>query len=411
MKRVVVTGMSGITSLGETAEQIFEQFTLGKSGIRYMPDWEIYPDLRSKLAGPVESFTVPKHFNRKVTRGMGRVALMSTVCAEKALEDAGLLHADILRSGDAGVAFGSSAGSVDAVREFGTMLLEHNMSQLNATTYIRMMSHTSAVNMTVYFGLKGLTLPTSSACTSGSMVGIGQAYEAIKYGKQTVMIAGGAEELSAAGSAVFDVLLATSVQNDHPEKTPRPFDANRDGLVVGEGAGCLILEEYEHAQARGATIYAEIIGYGSNTDGQHVTRPDSEMMGRCMQLALKDAQLTAADIDYVNAHGTSTDQGDIAESQATVRILGQKPISSLKSYFGHTLGACGAIEAWLSIEMMQRNQFVPTLNLDNIDPACAELDYICGDIRPMSAKIIMTNNFAFGGINTSLIFKNNIDHN
>lgn len=404
MKRVVVTGMSGITSLGETAEQIFEQFAQGKSGIRYMPDWEIYPDLRSKLAGPVESFTVPKHFNRKVTRGMGRVALMSTVCAEKALEDAGLLHADILKSGDAGVAFGSSAGSVDAVREFGAMLIEHNMSQLNATTYIRMMSHTSAVNMTVYFGLKGLTLPTSSACTSGSMA-IGQAYEAIKYGKQTVMIAGGAEELSAAGSAVFDVLLATSVQNDHPEKTPRPFDASRDGLVVGEGAGCLILEEYEHAQARGATIYAEIVGYGSNTDGQHVTRPDSEMMGRCMQLALKDAQLTAEDIDYVNAHGTSTDQGDIAESQATARILGKKPISSLKSYFGHTLGACGAIEAWLSIEMMRRRQLVPTLNLDQVDITCGDLDYIAGGMRSAEAQIIMSNNFAFGGINTSLIFK------
>ena len=404
MKRVVVTGMSGITSLGETAEQIFEQFAQGKSGIRYMPDWEIYPDLRSKLAGPVESFTVPKHFNRKVTRGMGRVALMSAVCAEKALEDAGLLHADILKSGDAGVAFGSSAGSVDAVREFGSMLIEHNMSQLNATTYIRMMSHTSAVNMTVYFGLKGLTLPTSSACTSGSMA-IGQAYEAIKYGKQTVMIAGGAEELSAAGSAVFDVLLATSVQNDRPETTPRPFDAGRDGLVVGEGAGCLILEEYEHAQARGATIYAEIVGYGSNTDGQHVTRPDSEMMGRCMQLALKDAQLTAADIDYVNAHGTSTDQGDIAESQATARILGKKPISSLKSYFGHTLGACGAIEAWLSIEMMRRNQLVPTLNLDQIDSACGDLDYIVSDMRSAETQMMMSNNFAFGGINTSLIFK------
>ena len=404
MKRVVVTGMSGITSLGETAEQIFEQFAQGKSGIRYMPDWEIYPDLRSKLAGPVESFTVPKHFNRKVTRGMGRVALMSAVCAEKALEDAGLLHADILKSGDAGVAFGSSAGSVDAVREFGSMLIEHNMSQLNATTYIRMMSHTSAVNMTVYFGLKGFTLPTSSACTSGSMA-IGQAYEAIKYGKQTVMIAGGAEELSAAGSAVFDVLLATSVQNDRPETTPRPFDANRDGLVVGEGAGCLILEEYEHAQARGATIYAEIVGYGSNTDGQHVTRPDSEMMGRCMQLALKDAQLAAADIDYVNAHGTSTDQGDIAESQATARILGKKPISSLKSYFGHTLGACGAIEAWLSIEMMRRNQLVPTLNLDQIDSACGDLDYIVSDMRSAETQMMMSNNFAFGGINTSLIFK------
>ncbi|MEZ2901875.1 beta-ketoacyl-ACP synthase [Acinetobacter terrestris] len=404
MKRVVVTGMAGITSLGETADQIFTQFEQGKSGIRYMPEWEVYTDLRSKLGGPVKSFTIPKHFNRKVTRGMGRVALMSTVCAEKALEDAGLLNDPILSSGQTGVAFGSSAGSVDAIGEFGSMLLDNNMNRMNATTYIRMMSHTSAVNMTVYFGLKGLTLPTSSACTSGSMA-IGQAYEAIKYGKQTVMLAGGAEELSAAGSAVFDVLLATSGQNEHPEKTPRPFDAKRDGLVVGEGAGCLILEEYEHAKARGAKIYAEIIGYGSNTDGQHVTRPDAEMMGRCMEWALSDAQLQANQIDYVNAHGTSTDQGDIAETQATAKILGKKPISSLKSFFGHTLGACGAIEAWLSIEMMQRSQFVPTLNLEEIDPACGDLDYIVNDSRKINADIIMSNNFAFGGINTSLIFK------
>ena len=404
MKRVVVTGMAGITSLGETADQVFAQFEQGKSGIRYMPDWEVYTDLRSKLGGPVEAYTIPKHFNRKVTRGMGRVALMSTVCAEKALEDAGLLNDPVLSSGQTGVAFGSSAGSVDAIGEFGSMLIDNNMNKLNATTYIRMMSHTSAVNMTVYFGLKGLTLPTSSACTSGSMA-IGQAYEAIKYGKQTVMLAGGAEELSAAGSAVFDVLMATSSQNEHPEKTPRPFDSKRDGLVVGEGAGCLILEEYEHAKARGAKIYAEIIGYGSNTDGQHVTRPDSEMMGRCMELALSDAQIPADQIDYVNAHGTSTDQGDIAETQATARLLGKKPISSLKSYFGHTLGACGAIEAWLSIEMMQRSQFIPTLNLDEIDEACGDLDYIVKQSRNMHADIVMSNNFAFGGINTSLIFK------
>lgn len=404
MKRVVVTGMAGITSLGETADQVFAQFEQGKSGIRYMPDWEVYTDLRSKLGGPVESYTIPKHFNRKVTRGMGRVALMSTVCAEKALEDAGLLNDPVLNSGQTGVAFGSSAGSVDAIGEFGSMLIDNNMNKLNATTYIRMMSHTSAVNMTVYFGLKGLTLPTSSACTSGSMA-IGQAYEAIKYGKQTVMLAGGAEELSAAGSAVFDVLMATSSQNEHPEKTPRPFDSKRDGLVVGEGAGCLILEEYQHAQARGAKIYAEIIGYGSNTDGQHVTRPDAEMMGRCIQLALSDAQIAADQVDYVNAHGTSTDQGDIAETQATARVLGKKPISSLKSYFGHTLGACGAIEAWLSIEMMQRSQFIPTLNLDEIDAACGDLDYIVKQSRNMHADIVMSNNFAFGGINTSLIFK------
>ncbi|OTG98776.1 beta-ketoacyl-ACP synthase [Acinetobacter sp. ANC 4973] len=404
MKRVVVTGMAGITSLGETADQIFAQFEQGNSGIRYMPEWEQFTDLRSKLAGPVASYTVPKHFNRKVTRGMGRVALMSTVCAEKALEDAALLNDPILSSGQTGVAFGSSAGSVDAIREFGSMLHDNNMNKLNATTYIRMMSHTSAVNMTVYFGLKGLTLPTSSACTSGSMA-IGQAYEAIKYGKQTVMLAGGAEELSAAGSAVFDVLLATSSQNEQPEKTPRPFDAKRDGLVIGEGAGCLILEEYEHAKARGAKIYAEIIGYGSNSDGQHVTRPDSEMMGRCMELALSDAQISANQIDYVNAHGTSTDQGDIAESQATASVLGNKPISSLKSYFGHTLGACGAIEAWLSIEMMLRSQFIATLNLEEIDALCGELDYIVKQSRNMNANMIMSNNFAFGGINTSLIFK------
>lgn len=404
MKRVVVTGMAGITSLGETADQIFAQFEQGNSGIRYMPEWEQFTDLRSKLAGPVASYTVPKHFNRKVTRGMGRVALMSTVCAEKALEDAALLNDPILSSGQTGVAFGSSAGSVDAIREFGSMLHDNNMNKLNATTYIRMMSHTSAVNMTVYFGLKGLTLPTSSACTSGSMA-IGQAYEAIKYGKQTVMLAGGAEELSAAGSAVFDVLLATGSQNEHPEKTPRPFDAKRDGLVIGEGAGCLILEEYEHAKARGAKIYAEVIGYGSNSDGQHVTRPDSEMMGRCMELALSDAQVPLDQVDYVNAHGTSTDQGDIAESQATARVLGKKPISSLKSYFGHTLGACGAIEAWLSIEMMLRSQFIATLNLEEIDALCGDLDYIVQQSRKMNANMIMSNNFAFGGINTSLIFK------
>ncbi|MFV5347722.1 beta-ketoacyl-ACP synthase [Acinetobacter soli] len=404
MKRVMVTGMSGITSLGETADAIFEKFAQGKSGIRYMADWERYTDLRTKLGGPVESFTVPQHFNRKVTRGMGRVALMSVVSAEAALADAGLLGDPILQSGDAGVAFGSSAGSVEAVREFGCMLIDNNMTKMNATTYIRMMSHTSAVNMTVYFGLKGLTLPTSSACTSGSMA-IGQAYEAIKYGKQIVMLAGGAEEISAAGAAVFDVLLATSGMNDHPEQSPRPFDAKRDGLVIGEGAGCLVLEEYEHAQARGATIYAEIVGYGSNTDGQHVTRPDQAMMARCMQLSLKDAGLSAEQIGYVNAHGTSTDQGDIAETQATAQVLGKKPISSLKSYFGHTLGACGAIEAWLSIEMMQRNQYIPTLNLDDVDPLCGDLDYITGQSRLLDTNIIMSNNFAFGGINTSLIFK------
>lgn len=404
MKRVVVTGMAGITGLGETADSIFDAINQGQSAVRTMHEWQHIQDLRCQLAAPVPHFTVPAHFNRKVTRGMGRVALMSVIAAERALQDAGLLEHPVLQSGETGVAFGSSAGGVEAIAEFGSMLLEHNAYRINATTYIRMMSHTAAVNMTVHFGLKGLTLPTSSACTSGSMA-IGQAYEAIKYGKQTVMIAGGAEELSAAAVAVFDVLMATTSQNNTPELTPRPFDANRDGLVVGEGAGCLILEEYEHALARGATIYAEVLGYASNSDGYHVTRPDTDSMGRCMAMALRDAKLIPDAVDYVNAHGTATDHGDAAETQATARILGCKPVSSLKSYFGHSLGACGAIEAWLTIEMLRRQQFAPTLNLQTIDPACGELDYIVGGFRTLPAQIAMSNNFAFGGINTSLLFQ------
>lgn len=404
MRRVVITGMAGITALGESIEQIRDAIAKGQNAVRYMPDWEPYQDVRTRLAAPVLDFTMPAHFTRKTKRGMGRVALMSVISAENALHDAGLNGSEVIRSGQTGVAFGSSSGSVAAVTELGDLLLNQNGRKINATTYIRMMAHTSAVNISVHFGLKGLTLPTPSACTSGSMA-IGQAFEAIKYGKQTVMLAGGAEELSVASAAVFDVLFATSCQNDQPENTPRPFDQDRDGLVIGEGAACLILEEFEHAKARGAHIYAEVLGYGSNTDGKHVTQPDHEQMGRCMELALNDANISPEQIGYVNAHGTSTEQGDIAESQATARVLGKKPISSLKSYFGHTLGACGAIEAWLSIDMLNRQQFAPTINLENIDARCGDLDYIKGQAREINTDTIMSNNFAFGGINTSLIFK------
>ncbi len=406
MKRVVVTGMSSITSLGEDAETIMQRMQAGESGIRYMAEWERYADLRTRLGGPVLHFTEPAHLTRKVKRGMGRVALMATIVAERALDDAGLLGDDIIGSGQTGVAFGSSSGNVEAIAEFGAMVLEDDVKKITATSYIRMMGHTTAVNISVYFGLKGRTLPTSCACTSGSMA-IGQAYEAIKYGKQTVMIAGGAEELSATQAAVLDVLFATSCRHDAPQLTPRPYDKDRDGLVIGEGAGCLILEEYEHAVARGATIYAELVGYGSNTDGMHVTQPNRATMAECMRLSLADAALQADAIHYINGHGTATEQGDIAESQATMEVMGTNiPISSLKGYFGHTLGACGAIEAMLAITMMQQHTFIANLNLDQVDTACAPLNYIQGQAQHLQAAYIMSNNFAFGGINTSLIFCN-----
>ena len=405
MKRVVVTGMSVITALGDTWADFKQQLCQGKNAVRVMPQWDKFSSMSTRLAAPVQHFQRPEHYSRKMVRSMGRVSLMATRTTELALQDAGLLGHSALSDGRCGIAYGSSTGSTDPILAFGRMMDTGDMTGVTATSYIQMMAHTTAVNVGVFFGIKGRVYTTSSACTSGSQ-GIGYAYEAIKYGKQTLMVAGGAEELCATEAAVFDTLYATSTKNDTPDLTPRPFDQARDGLVIGEGAGTLILEELEHALARGATIYAEVVGFGSNSDGVHVTQPTDSTMETAMRLALDDAAVTAADIGYINAHGTATDRGDVAESQATARIFGSNtPISSLKSYLGHTLGACGAIESWASIHMMQDDWYAPTLNLTQPDMACGELDYIMQHGRELRADYVMSNNFAFGGINTSLIFK------
>lgn len=403
MKRVVVTGMSGITAFGDNWEAISSQLKAGKNAVKFMPEWEQCEGLRTSLAAPVD-YQFPK-LPRKKIRSMGRVSLLATCATQKALEEAGLLEHEALTNGDTGIAYGSSSGSTRTIPVFGDLIKGGPMTGFTSTSYVEMMSHTAPVNMGVFFGIKGRIIPTSSACTSGSQ-GIGYAYEAIKYGRQKAMIAGGAEELCITQGAVFDSLFATSVKNGAPETTPKPFDKERDGLVIGEGAATLILEEYEHAKARNAPILAEVIGFGCNSDGAHVTQPQKETMAVAMQLALKDADISADDIGYVSAHGTATDRGDVAESHATRDVFKRPvPISSLKSYFGHTLGACGAIEAWLSIEMMRNNWYAPTVNLLEQDPECAELDYITETDRQMDHQMIMSNNFAFGGINTSLIFK------
>lgn len=405
MKRVVVTGMGAVTALGDNWPAFAQALKSGTSAIRRLEDWATYKDLNTNLAGPIEDFEVPVHYSRKKIRSMGRVALLSTRATELALADAGLLDDPLIQSGIMGIAYGSSTGSTDATRDFAVMLDKRDIGGATATTYIRMMGHTAPVNVGVYFGLKGRIITTSSACTSGSQ-GIGYAYEAIKTGKQTLMVAGGAEELCPSEAAVFDTLYATSTKNATPSITPSPFDSERDGLVIGEGAGTLILEELEHALARGAKIYAELVGFGTNSDGGHVTQPDSATMQIAMQLALDDAGLAPTDIGYINAHGTATDRGDIAETRATEKLFGkQVPISTLKGNIGHTLGACGAIEAWASIQMMNEGWFAPTLNLQTPDPQCGELDYIMGSVRELHCDYIMSNNFAFGGINTSLIFK------
>lgn len=404
MKRVVITGMAALTPIGNDWETVSQKLKAQITGIQYMNDWEKYNGLNTRLAAPVD-FSRPKHYTRKQVRGMGRVAMLGTYATELALIDAGLLNDPCLNSGQMGVAYGSSSGSFDGLIDFTKMLLNHDKGGLNATSYIRMMGHTCPVNIALHFGINGRIIPTSSACTSSSQ-GIGYAYETIKQGRQVLMVAGGSDELSASQAAVFDTLFATSTRNDEPHKTPRPFDEDRDGLVIGEGGGTFILEEREHAIGRGASVYAEIVGFGTNSDGLHVTQPDSGSMQVAMKLALQDANLDAEVIGYISAHGTSTDRGDIAESHATAAVFGHNmPISSMKSYTGHTLGACGAIEAWATVKMMNEGWFHPTANLDNVDPECAELDYIQGGIRKLQCDYVMSNNFAFGGINTALIFK------
>lgn len=368
-------------------------------------DWhERFPELEAQLGAPIEDYAPPKHWTRKQLRSMGRVSYLCVDAAEQALTDAGLLGDESITDGRMGVACGSSSGSTKDIGDVGELLLTGTSRNFSANTYVRMMPHTTAANIGIFFGLKGRIIPTSSACSSGSQ-GIGYAYEAIKYGLTDMMLAGGGEEFCPSEVYVFDSLYAASRRNGEPEKTPRPYDVNRDGLVIGEGAGIFVLEELEHAKRRGAKIYAELVGYGANSDGSHVTQPQKETMQKCMELALQDAGITPDKIGYVNGHGTATEKGDIAETLATEAVFGFVPISSQKSYLGHTLGACGALEAWFSIEMMNGGWFAPTLNLNDIDPRCGKVDYILSGGREIETDYVMSNNFAFGGVNTSLVFK------
>ena len=405
MKRVVVTGVGGISPLGRDWPTIQARLASYRNAVRYMPEWDRYPDLNTRLAAPVTDFETPAHWTRKQLRSLGRVSRLCVAAAEDALSDAGLLDDPSIRDGRMGVACGSSTGSTADVSDMAKLLIDGVSPGFNANTYVRMMPHTTAANIAIFFGLTGRVIPTSCACASGSQ-GIGYAYESIKYGMIDMMLAGGGEELCPSEAYVFDSLYATSLKNDQPEASPSPYDSGRDGLVIGEGAGILVLESLEHARARGARIYAEVAGYASNCDGSHVTRPEQATMHACMEAALRDAGIAPSAVGYVNGHGTATEHGDIAETLATEALFGDAmPLSSLKSYMGHTLGACGALESWFSIEMMRQQWFAPTLNLVDVDPRCGQLDYIRGEARHIDTEYVVNNNFAFGGLNTSLVFR------
>lgn len=405
MPRVVVTGIGGITAFGESWAEFEAGLRSCRNAVRVMDEWNRFEDLGTRLAAPVVGFSPPEHWTRKQLRSMGRVSQFAVRSAEYALEDAGLLGSPTLTDGRLGVACGSSIGSTADISDFAQVLINNNSGALNANSYVRLMPHTTAANISIFFGITGRMIPTSSACTSGSQA-IGYAYESIRFGRQSMMLAGGAEELCTSHAMAFDLLYATSRRNDMPAAVPQPYDRDRDGLVVGEGAGMLVLESLDGALARGARIYAEIAGYASNCDGTHVTRPRDETQRVVMEMALSDAGIPASAIGYVNGHGTATEHGDIAETQATAAVFGPGvPISSQKSYLGHTMGACGALEAWISIQGLRTEWYPPTLNLHNVDPRCGELDYVTGDGRHIATEYVMSNNFAFGGVNTSLVFR------
>ncbi|MCA9719090.1 MAG: beta-ketoacyl-ACP synthase [Myxococcales bacterium] len=403
----MITGAGLASPIGVTPGEAVVALKEGRHGIKAMPEWERFEDLRTRVAGVVTGVDLGRRWPRKRVRSMGRVAKLATYATEQAIaEGLGDDAPALLASGRTGIAYGSTTGSSAAFEKYATSLFrDWKVQGLNASLYLQFMAHTCAANLAAFFGVKGRVIPTCSTCTSASQA-IGAGYEAIKYGLADVMLCGGAEEMHFSLAVTFDAMFATSAGfNDRPEATPRPFDRSRDGLVVGEGAGTLVLERLEHAQARGATILAELAGYGTNCDGLHVTAPSEPGMRGAMELSLADAELSPDDIDYVNAHGTATELGDIAETRATRAVFGRAvPFSSTKSYIGHTLGACGAIELVYCLGMMREGFLAPTRNLDEVDPRCGELDYV-REPRPASPRVIMSNNFAFGGVNTSLIVR------
>jgi len=405
-RRVVVTGIGLASPLGNDLPTAVTALREGRHGIVTMPEWAEIQGLSTRLAGVAKD--VPfEGYPRKKTRSMGRVALLATYATERALADAGI-GPDLTAMPDVGLAYGSTHGSSSAQEEFcRTLFARNGMRGIPSTSYLQFMSNTCVVNLANFFGIQGRVISTCSACTSASNA-IGYGFEAIRAGQLDVMVCGGAEEMHFTHAVVFDILYATSRHyNDRPGEASRPFDEKRDGLVVAEGAATLVLEEEGRARRRGAHIHGEVLGFGTSCDGQHVTQPSADGMAAAMRNALADARIAPAQVADTTAHATATDIGDATESQATLAVFGDRvPISSTKGHTGHTLGACGGLESAFCLAMMNDGFLVPTKNLDKPDPRCAPLRYLRNEtIEARNMNIVMNNNFAFGGINTSLVFK------
>jgi 3-oxoacyl-[acyl-carrier-protein] synthase II len=406
-RRVVITGSSAITPIGNAEETIVHNLTHGVSGVKPLKDDALLTQhIHSGVFGTVDD-PIDYDFKRRDRKTMGPVAYYACQVSKQALAQSGLTEA-VITSGRLGVAFGSTHGSPTVQRDIYRTFFSSEAEKLNyvgAVDYLKSMVHTTAVNITKMFGITGRVISSSTACTTSSQ-SIGFGFEAVKYGLQDAMLCGGADEYDTTTVAVFDNLLACSVDyNDTPHKTPRPFDKHRDGLVVGEGAGAVVLEALDHAKARGADILGEVIGFACGNNGGDLILPNIDGISRTIRAGLDNARLDPAQVDFISAHATATKMGDVMEAQSIGTIYGSKPaVTGLKSYMGHTMGSCGVIETIITLFMMDRGFVAPTLNLEEIDERCAMIRHIT-ELEEIPIGTAAIQNFAFGGVNTVLLIK------
>ena len=412
-RRVVITGLGAVTPYGVGVDKFWQSLIQGKSGVSLIENMDT--ELHTvKIAAEVKNkdFDPEQYLEPKEAKRMDRFTQFAMVAADEAIADSGIDEANI-DPYRIGVIVSSAAGGFKTFEKNHVIMIERGPTKASPFTVPMLIVDMASGRISMKHGYKGVNKVVVSACATGSH-SIGDAFRSIQYGDADVMVAGGCEAtITTLGVGAFTAARALSKRNDEPEKASRPYDRDRDGFIMGEGAGVLILEEYEHAKARGAKIYAEIVGYGQTADAYDMVAPDPEGKGAymSMKIALKDAGMNPEDVDYINPHGTSTGLGDIAESQAIAKIFGDKGknpnllVSSTKSMHGHMLGATGAVESIVCIKTITDGIVPPTINLDNQDEQVANLDYVPHKARQKKVHAALSNSFGFGGHNASLIFK------
>lgn len=405
-RRVAITGMGLVTALGESLTVFWDNIRAGKSGVKLIEgfDTEGYP---VKIGGEICNFDPANYIDKRQAKRIDRFALFALASAISAVKDSGLDLSKIDKD-RVGVIMGSGIGGLGELEKEHKKLIERGPSRVSPFCVPKLMVNAASANVSIHFGLRGPNTSVVTACASGPHA-IGDAFRHVQFGMADIMVSGGCEAaLTGLGLASFCSLKALSTRNDQPEQASRPFDRDRDGFILGEGGAVVVLEEYEHAKKRGARIYAELLGFGMTGDGSHITAPEPSGAGasKAMALAMKDACIDTSDVDYINAHGTSTQLNDISETNAIKKVFKDDArkvaISSTKSHLGHLLGASGAVELVVTALAVHNGMIPPTINLENPDPQC-DLDYTPKVARDADIKYAMSNSFGFGGHNASLV--------